>query len=114
MNTRIVVACVSAVLALSQIGSRAQETVARQLVLKGATAIDVVRGSAVPNSVIVIQGDKIKAFGGRETAYSPSANVVDVSGKFIIPGLVDSHTHYQTWMGELDLNYGITTAVVIG
>ena len=82
--------------------------------LRGATAMDVVAGTTVPDSVIVIEGDKITAFGGRTTPIPAGANVVDLSGKFVIPGLFDSHVHYQPFLGELFLNFGVTSAMALG
>jgi hypothetical protein len=64
--------------------------------------------------VVVIEGEKIAAVGARETSYPPNATVIDVSGKFIIPGLVESHAHYEQWMGEVMLNYGVTTVLAVG
>jgi hypothetical protein len=81
----------------------------RLLVLKGATVVDGLGNPAIPEAVIVIEKDRIKAVGPKSTAYPPDADVVNLSGKFIIPGLVDSHVHYQPWLGEMFLNYGVTT-----
>jgi Amidohydrolase family/IPT/TIG domain len=86
----------------------------RSLVLRGATVIDGLGNPSIPEGVIVIDGDRIKAVGGKNTAYASDSNVVDVSGKFIIPGLIDSHVHYQPWLGELFLNYGVTTIMAQG
>ncbi len=82
--------------------------------LRGATVIDVVAGTTVPDSVIVIEGDKITAFGGRSTSIPAGTNVVDLFGKFVIPGLFDSHVHYQPFLGELFLNFGVTSAMALG
>jgi hypothetical protein len=64
--------------------------------------------------VIVIEGDKITAFGGNTTPIPSGANVVDLSGKFVIPGLFDSHVHYQPFLGELFLNFGVTSVMAFG
>ena len=82
--------------------------------LTGATVIDVVAGTTVPNAVIVIQGDTITAFGGSTTPIPAGATRVDLSGKFIIPGLFDSHVHYQPFLGELYLNFGVTSVMALG
>ncbi|MGH9253990.1 MAG: amidohydrolase family protein, partial [Vicinamibacterales bacterium] len=82
--------------------------------LTGATVIDVVAGSAVPDAVIVVEGDKITAFGGRATPIPDGAARVDLSGKFVIPGLFDSHVHYQPFLGELFLNFGVTSVMALG
>src|SRR5688500_13450265 len=82
--------------------------------LTSATVIDVVAGTTVPNAVIVIEGDRITAFGGGTTPIPEGAARVDLSGKFIIPGLFDSHVHYQPFLGELYLNFGVTSAMALG
>lgn len=96
-------------------GVAAQQAPAvNRVALRGATVIDVVAGTAVPDAVIVIEGDRIAAFGGRTTPISAGATIVDVSGKYVIPGLFDSHTHYQPFLGELYLNFGVTSAMTLG
>jgi hypothetical protein len=62
----------------------------------------------------VIEGDRIAAFGGRTTPIPAGAAIVDLPGKFIIPGLFDSHTHYQPFLGELFLNFGVTSIMALG
>lgn len=89
----------------------AQQNPPRVVVLKGATLIDGTGQAPVPDAVVVIEGDKVLAAGGRQTRYPADAAVVELPGKFIIPGLVDSHVHYQRWLGELLLNHGVTTAI---
>ena len=94
---------------LPQVSRSQEKPQSRVLVLKGATVIDGLGHQPIPNAVIVIEGDKVKSFGGADTSYPADANVVDLSGKYIIPGLVDCHVHYQPWLGELFLNYGVTS-----
>ena len=36
-----------------------------------------------------------------------------LSGKFVIPGLFDSHVHWEEWMGELYVNHGVTSIVAL-
>src|SRR2546421_11953901 len=86
-----------------------ETSLAQQLVLKGATVIDGLGNPAIPEAVIIIDNDRIKTVGPKSTTYPSAATVVDLPGKYIIPGLVDSHVHYQPWLAELFLNYGVTT-----
>ncbi|PYS10735.1 MAG: hypothetical protein DMG15_19975 [Acidobacteria bacterium] len=86
----------------------------KPLILKGATVIDGLGSPAIPEAVIVVERDRIKAVGRKGSPYPPDANVIDLSGKFIIPGLVDSHVHYQPWLGEMFLNYGVTSVMIPG
>src|SRR6266851_2456189 len=117
---RITTLCVfvSAVLVALILHSREalaqQTTPARALVLKGATVIDGYGQAPVPDAVIVIEGDKIKSVGGKGKSYPSEAAVLDLSGKFVVPGLVDMHVHYRPWLGELFLNYGVTSIAVPG
>jgi hypothetical protein len=118
MRTTTLCISVSAVLVALILDSREalaqQTTPARALVLRGATVIDGSGQAPVPDAVIVIEGDKIKSVGGKGTSYPSEAAVLDLSGKFVVPGLVDMHVHYRPWLGELFLNYGVTSIAVPG
>jgi len=116
MNSRrhlIASTVLAAVLAGTGVHSQ-QGPAVNRMALRGATVIDVVAGAPVPDAVIVIEGDKIAAFGGRNTPIPAGATVVDLSGKYVIPGIFDSHVHYQPFLGELYLNFGVTSAMTLG
>ncbi len=103
-----------AFMAAHQIGLSQQRPEGGLMVLKGATLIDGTGGPPLPEAVIVIEGDKFKAVGGKGTTYPSDATVLDLSGKFVIPGFVDGHTHYRPWSAELYLNHGVTTIIFQG
>jgi imidazolonepropionase-like amidohydrolase len=64
-------------------------------VLRGAALFDGTGSPAVENSVIVIDGSKIVCAGSQTDCTIPDgAEVTDVSGKFITPGLIDTHMHF--------------------
>lgn len=84
------------------------------IVLRGATLINGSGNTPLAGAVLVIEGERITAVGGPGTSYPSNATVLDVSGKFIIPGLVESHSHYEEWMGEVFLNHGVTSAMAVG
>src|SRR6266851_8095450 len=51
-------------------------------------------GKPIENGVLVIQSGKIVAVGSKEDVEIPEkAKIIDVAGKTIIPGLVDTHSH---------------------
>lgn len=56
--------------------------------------IVTISGATIKNGVLLVQGGKIVAVGERGSVKIPSdAVTIDVSGKVIMPGLVDSHSH---------------------
>ena len=61
-------------------------------VLKGARLLTAA-GNPIEAGVLVIENGKIIAIGDENTAIPSGATVIDVSGKTIIPGIVDTHSH---------------------
>jgi dihydroorotase len=89
------------------------------LVLAGGTVIDPASGRNGPADVGIA--------GGRITAIEPhlgggdAAHVLDVSGRYVVPGLVDLHVHVYPGVADLSveadptcLGRGVTTAVDAG
>ena len=85
------------------------------LVIQGGTLIDGMGGAPVPNSVVVIQGNRITAVGRAGAVQVPAgAQVINANGKWVLPGLWDSQVNYSWFWGELFLSQGVTSAVDIG
>lgn len=89
------------------------------VVLEGATLIDGTGSAPLPNAVIVMDGDRIARVGQvGDFVYLSDARVIPMEGRFIIPGLIDVHTHIQTPIHkevmQMLLAYGITTVRVPG
>lgn len=62
-------------------------------VFSGAKIIPVA-GDEIENGALVVQNGKISEVGAAgEVDILPDANIIDVSGKVIMPGLIDSHSH---------------------
>ena len=60
----------------------------------GCTLIDGRGGPAAPDTTVVIDGDRIVGVGTRgAVAVPPDAQVVDLEGRSLLPGLVDAHLH---------------------
>lgn len=72
------------------------------LAITGATLIDGRGGPAVPDAVVVIQGDRIVAAGpaGRTPVPAGAARVIDARGLYVLPGLIDAHIHFTQQRGE--------------
>jgi imidazolonepropionase-like amidohydrolase len=72
----------------------AQERTTTALV--GATLIDGTGSAARPDAVVVIRDARIECAGPRAACPVPGdARTVDLSGRWIIPGLVDTHVHFS-------------------
>ena len=66
---------------------------AEPIVLRGAR-IHTVAGPVIENGTLVIEDGRIVEIGPSDKVAAPTgAKVINVSGKVIIPGLVDSHSH---------------------
>ncbi|PYR96499.1 MAG: hypothetical protein DMG12_26145, partial [Acidobacteria bacterium] len=87
------------------------------LLVRGGTLIDGTGGAPIANARILITDGRIaRVWSGDSGARALPAGtqIVEAGGKFIIPGLIDSHVHYNWYMGELFLSYGVTTVFDLG
>ncbi len=62
------------------------------LALRAARLIDPKAGTTIPNPVIVIEDEKITTAGAGVRVPS-GADVIDLAGATLLPGLIDCHTH---------------------
>ncbi|MBK8292143.1 MAG: amidohydrolase family protein [Flammeovirgaceae bacterium] len=78
-------------------------------VLIAKAFIDVQTGKTIMNPVVYIREGKIEKIGsGLEIP--TSAKIIDLSGKYILPGLIDAHTHLcHEYHGELERVSGANT-----
>lgn len=90
------------------------------VVLKGARIATMNGDQVLTSGDIVVTNNRIVAVGATGTVTAPSgARVIDVTGKTIIPGFVDTHAHLRVsneihrdpvWSYAANLAYGVTTA----
>ena len=64
------------------------------LLLAGGRVVDVEAGRIVPADVLV-RGGRIAAV-GPGIAAPPGTRVLDVRGRFVAPGFIDSHLHIES------------------
>jgi imidazolonepropionase-like amidohydrolase len=73
---------------------------AQTVALRGARVIDGSGGAPLENATIVIRDGRIAAIGPSAGTPVPSgAEIVDYSGKTIIPGLISAHSHVGIFVG---------------
>ncbi len=88
--------------------------------LVGARIITMRGEEVIENGTLVVQGNRIAAVGPRDAVRVPEgAHVLDLSGRTIMPGLVDVHAHgpqgtneitpQQNWLHYAELAFGVTT-----
>ena len=88
----VILTIVVASLFIDQASSTAQSGNVKALV--GGTLIDGYGSTPIRNSVVLIEGDRIKAVGQVGTlAIPPGAEVISTEGMSVLPGLWDMHVH---------------------
>ena len=89
-------------------------------VLVGAKILTMGATGVIEDGVVVIQGNRIQSVGRREAVAIPKeAELIDVSGQVLMPGLIDTHAHgaqatsgitpQYNWVDYARLAFGVTT-----
>ncbi|MDT8342203.1 MAG: amidohydrolase family protein [Longimicrobiales bacterium] len=88
-------------------------------VLRGATVLTMNGDEVIQNADLVVRDNRIAAVGPRGAVAVPEgARIIDVSGRTIVPGFVDTHAHMRpagqvhrtdVWPYLANLAYGVTT-----
>ena len=100
-------------------GAHAADKIAVDLALSGATLIDVAAGTRSTGKTVLLKGDSIVAVVGNAELkrYAPGKTIA-LPGKFLMPGLWDTHVHFgggealieeNKQLLPLYLAHGITT-----
>lgn len=84
------------------------------LLITGATIVDGVSDAPVRGRSLLIESGVIRDLPDAGAAAPSGAQIVDLTGRFVIPGLFDSHVHWDDWMGELMINHGVTSVMALG
>lgn len=94
-----------------------------EVLLRGATVITMHGDEVVPDADLLVVDDRIASIGTRGSlgAAAAGAEVVDASGRFIVPGFIDTHAHWyelrrhvldrQNWSFLSSLAYGVTAGL---
>jgi len=78
------------------------------LAFQNITLIDGTGRAPVPDSTVIVRGDKIVYAGrmGKGPAFSEETITLDLHGKYLLPGLIDCHVHLSG-SGEVDSRFNV-------
>jgi imidazolonepropionase-like amidohydrolase len=93
-----------------QRGNQAAKAQPGETLIRNATILTVSRGT-LQNSDLLIRNGKIAALGQNLKA-SPAARVIDATGKYVMPGIIDCHSHSMVDAIN-ELTYVVTSMVRI-
>ncbi len=94
-----------------------------RLLLRGATVITMRGEEVIPDADLLIVDNRIAAVGPRGSAGAAAegAGILDVAGRYILPGFIDTHAHWyelrhevldlQNWSFLASLAYGVTAGL---
>jgi imidazolonepropionase-like amidohydrolase len=98
-------------LALAACGPTTKDRIA----LVGVNVFTGGDGAILRDQVIVVRGTRIDTIAPREGFKIPrTAEVVDLTGKWVIPGLIDAHGHAERWALDRYLAFGVTAVRDLG
>jgi imidazolonepropionase-like amidohydrolase len=63
----------------------------RVTLIRNATVLTITNGT-IENGSVLIRGSKIAAV-GRDLAAPAGAKIIDATGRYVMPGIIDSHSH---------------------
>lgn len=82
----------------------------KKVAFKGGLLIDGTGAEPVVNSLVLTEDDKI-AYAGADKEIGPDYEVVDITGKTIMPGLIDSHLHFSGNLTDDDSDWVLEDVV---
>ena len=93
MNTCRIWVISTCLAAIATVSWAAEPPVLRAIV--GATLVDLDGRAPIVKAVVLVEGERIKALGAAADITVPdNAEVIDASGTWLIPGLMNMHVHY--------------------
>ncbi|MGZ9896714.1 amidohydrolase family protein [Shewanella gaetbuli] len=106
--------------AITDIGFKQDSDVPRGTVaFVGGKVITLENDQVIENGVVIVKDNKIMSVGDANTSIPDGAQVVDITGKSIMPGLFDAHAHggqaddeiipQQNWELYSGLSLGVTS-----
>lgn len=73
--------------------SNSSSTASDLTILKNVTVIDGTNGNPIIDASIIIKDNKIEAIQASSESIDKNATVIDMTGKYVLPGFIDAHIH---------------------
>lgn len=89
----------------------ATPAVAQDLAVRNATVLTVTRGT-IPNGTVVIRNGRITAV-GPNVPVPAGVRVIDGTGMYVIPGIIDAHSHMGMDRGVNEGTEAVTPEVMV-
>ena len=80
----------------------------RPIALIHANLIDAARGAFATNATLVLRDGKIAEILAAGAPAPANAQLIDIGGRFVLPGLIDAHTHIATLVNAILYTQGET------
>jgi imidazolonepropionase-like amidohydrolase len=91
----------SSAISVIQAQTAANPQAPKRIAIRAARMLDVKSGNVITDAVVLIENNRITAVGSK-LPIPKDAEVIDLGGATILPGLIDSHTHLlQNYDGKL-------------
>jgi imidazolonepropionase-like amidohydrolase len=91
------------------------QTAAEILVLTHANVIDGVSAQRLCGATVIVRAGRIESVSTNAAASPANATVIDLQGRWLLPGLIDAHTHIADLaVARAALASGVTTARNMG
>jgi imidazolonepropionase-like amidohydrolase len=97
-------ACLAAALAAGTVG-------AQDIAIRNATILTITNGD-IENGTILVRNGKISAV-GRNVSIPAGVRVIDGTGKFVMPGIIDAHSHAALENGINENSESVTPEVQV-
>lgn len=103
-----IILCLVASVATATVSVAQQAT--SVVVLRHANLADGARGAIATNAALVIRNGQIAQIENEPFTPPAGATVIDIAGRYVVPGLIDAHTHISTLANaRRALESGVTT-----
>lgn len=84
-----------------------------RLILRNGQLLDVVKGELLGGLEVLIEGGRISAVQPQGTAPEADAQVFDLNGRTLMPGLIDCHVHVLASNANLGMNALQPNAIIM-